>query len=260
VQAVILAAGSGLRLRPITETVPKGLVRIDKKSLLQYSLDILSKFGIHEVIMVVGYLSEKISKEFGEAYKDIRITYLINKKYDRTGSMYSFSRARRDIGEDIILLESDLLYEPRAVELIINSPYQNCLLVAPARGTGDEVYICIDKHRRITDLGKHIHSSRKAKALGELVGISRFSLRFLEMLFIKAEEDYQNGKLNLHYEECVFAGSTLQNPVYALFGRNLIWTEIDTTDDLVRARESIFPRIKSVSEKISTSREQNNGD
>jgi choline kinase len=80
------------------------------------------------------------------------------------------------------------------------------------------------------------------------------------MLFIKAEEDYQNGKLNLHYEECVFAGSTLQNPVYALFGRNLIWTEIDTTDDLVRARESIFPRIKSVSEKISTSREQNNGD
>jgi len=76
-----------------------------------------------------------------------------------------------------------------------------------------------------------------------LAGISRFRRDFLELVFAKAREDFQNGKMNYHYEECVFRTSQKTIPIHAVPGTDLAWIEIDTAADLQRAQELIFPRI-----------------
>jgi len=243
-KAVILAAGAGIRLRPVTNELPKGLIEIAGKSLLEYSLKALEENGTREVIMVIGFLAKLIKQRFGQRYEDLKIIYVLNQEYSDTGSMYSLSQARRLVDEDIVLLESDLLYEPKALRTIMDSKHKDVLLVSDFSGSGDEVYVCVDNTHRIIDLGKSISPNGKSKAIGELVGISRFSKAFLAQLFKKAEDDYAKGKLNHHYEECVLATSNLGNPVYAELCRNLAWAEIDNESDLERARTKIYPRIQ----------------
>jgi 2-aminoethylphosphonate-pyruvate transaminase len=242
--AVILAAGAGERLKPTTNTIPKGLIEIGEKSLLEYSLDALNQNGIKKVAIVIGYLGKAIMQKFGKEYKRIKINYIWNKEYRNTGSMFSLSKAKGDIDGDIILLESDLLYDPAAIEILLDSDFKDCMLVTELSGSGDEVYICVDDNQRIVELGKNMVCEKKETAIGELSGISKFSKTFLDNLFRKAEEDYNNGQLNHHYEECAFAVSKSGAPLYAVPAKDLAWTEIDNKDDLKRAREEIYPQIK----------------
>ena len=121
---------------------------------------------------------------------------------------------------------------------------KDVVLVAQLSNSGDEVYICVDDNRRIVELGKHIEDAEKSNALGELVGISRFSKVFLEELFEQARKDYQNSKLDYHYEECMFAVSKLKSPVYAMLCKDLAWIEIDNRADLERAKDQVYSQIR----------------
>lgn len=245
-KAVILAAGMGKRLRPMTETLPKGLIEIEGKSLLEYSFTALEENDIKEVIIVVGFFAEAIKEKFGERYKGVKIIYVLNQEYSKTGSMYSFSKGKDAIGNNnIILLESDLLYDPKAIKMVLSSKFTDLILVSDLSDSGDEVYIYVDDNQRIIELGKNIVDKNKKKAIGELVGISRYSKAFLSKLFKKAKENYEKGELNYHYEECVFAASQLGSPVYAVLCKDLAWIEIDNENDLRRAKEQIYPKIKS---------------
>lgn len=245
----------GIRLRPVTEKLPKGLIKIEGKTLLEYSFSTLKENGMKEVIIVVGFLGEAIKQKFGREYRGLRITYVTNEEYSKTGSMYSFSKAKDTIRNDgIILLESDLLYEPKAIKLLLDSNYKDCILVAKLSGSGDEVYICVDDNQRIIELGKNISAESKRNAIGELVGISRFSKEFLCKLFKKAAEEYKKGKLDYEYEECMFITSKLGNPVHAIQCKNLSWTEIDNENDLKRAKEKVYPKIKRIIYKVNSQR------
>lgn len=245
-QAVILAAGRGERLRPLTENLPKGLITIEGKTLLEYSLDTLRKNGIKEVIIVVGFCQDAIKRRFGENYRGLKIVYVSNDEYGITGSMYSFSKAKDLLRDDTtLLLESDLLYDPRAVKKVLEAPYKDCILVSELSHSGDEVYICVDDNQKITQLGKNISKEGRKNTVGELVGISKFAPKFLNQLFKKAEEDYRIGELNHHYEESVFAASRKSGiPVYAVLCKDLVWIEIDTEDNLKKAKEQIYPKIE----------------
>lgn len=244
-EAVILAAGSGTRLRPFTENLPKGLIRIGEKTLLEYSLDGLKQKGIDEVIIVVGFKAELIQEKFSNNYHGLRITYIFNHEYDKTGSMYSLSKAKDAVkGRDILLLESDLLFDPKAVQIALTCQFKDLILVSDISNSGDEVYICVDNNHRLTDLGKNRTDEIKKSALGEQMGISKFSKEFLDSLFKKAEDEYLQKIYTSDYEECVFAVSQSGYPVYAVLCDGLPWIEIDRKEDLERAEKHIYPKIK----------------
>ena len=244
-QAVILAAGIGARLNSEKNSLPKGLIEIGGKPLLEYSLEALIQNDIRDVIMVVGFQHEKIRNRFGSCYQDLKIEYVLNEKYANSGSMYSFAMVQDVIEEEIILLESDLLYEPRAVSILLNAGYRNCILVTALSGSGDEVYICTNEKQEITELGKKIPLNRKRNAIGELAGLSRFEGNFLDFVFKKSNKDIAEGKFNYHYEECIFDTSKYTEPVYAVFADDLAWLEIDTEKDLKKAQEQIYPMIRA---------------
>ena len=90
--AVILAAGLGIRFRPFTHTIPKGLIEIGGETLLERSLKNLSMHGIQRVVLVIGHLGDMIRRRLNEHCRGMEITYGENQKYATTGSMYSFSK------------------------------------------------------------------------------------------------------------------------------------------------------------------------
>ena len=242
-KAVILAAGMGTRLQPLTKDIPKCLLNIDGKTLLDRSLINLAEFGIRDVIIVTGFQSDKIEQTFGNSYHGIDLCYVTNPRYSETGSMYSFSQARDLIDDNILLLESDLLYEQKAIKVILSSPLDDVILVSNLLHSGDDVYICINNKQQITNLGKNIPELEKQQAIGCLVGISKFSPTFLTELFEQAERDYANNILTDHYEESVLKTSRSGHPVYVEQCSDLRWIEIDNQSDLTRAKQEILPSI-----------------
>ena len=241
-KAVILAAGMGKRLRPITETLPKAFLPIDGKPLLWYSLNNLMRSGITDVLIVTGFLHDRFHEEIGDSFRDsLTIEYAHNPRYSETGSMYSLSQTKDLIDEDIILLESDLLYEQRAIEILLAHDFRDTMLVAPLSGSGDEVYITVDDEMYLTNLGKDI--PEKDQAIGELVGITRLSYGYLEKVWEYAEGDYENGGENYHYEEVIVRVAQNEKLLQCLVLPELAWIEIDKAEDLQRAKEEIFPAI-----------------
>ena len=244
-QAVILAAGIGKRLRPITDRLPKALIEIGGKTLLEHSLDNLIENGIKEAVVVIGFQGDSIKKKIGYNYCGMDIKYVVNEEYNKTGSMYSFSKAKDIINNEVILLESDLLYDPKAIKVLLDSNFKDCILVSKLSESGDEVYVCVDENRKITDLGKNITRENKKNAIGELVGISKLSKEFLRGLF-KEAEDCRHKKLNYHYEECTLATTRLGSPVFAVLCNELLWIEIDNAKDLLKAKNHTYPEIKRI--------------
>lgn len=240
-KAVILAAGLGIRIKPLSDKKPKAFLEIENVPLIIRSLNNLNKLGLEEIVIVVGYMEEYFKRRLGKKFKQINITYVTNREYMNTGSMYSLSQTKGIINDNILLLESDLLYEKRALDFLMNSNDPNEILVAPTSGSGDEVYICVDKNNNLTNLGKNIEN--KDLAIGELVGISKLSKDFLNLLYKKAREDYDNNKKNFHYEEVIYKLSKTY-PIKCRLIHDLNWIEIDTINDLNRAKKVIYPKLK----------------
>lgn len=240
--SVILAAGRGERLKPMSDDLPKGLIRIGDKTLIEHSLVSLASNGIKKAIIVVGYKAAQVERKLGSKYAGIRLAYAVNKEYGTTGSMYSLFIARDLVDEDILLLESDLIFQPNAIDTLIRSDKGNIILVAPCRGDSDEVFIQTDPQGHLTGLGKQLE---RKKSLGELVGVSKLSLQFLKRLYKRAEAEYEQGCRSLSYEDAIMltAKEIGTGSVYCIFRENLLWTDVDTESDLKRAK-MIFPKMK----------------
>ena len=241
-KSIILAAGMGTRLGQITKDIPKCLLEINNKSLLSYSLDILKEYGINEVIIVIGYKGNRIKDKIGNSYGNMNIKYVDNERFFETGSMYSLSKTEGIIADSVLILESDLIYSRKAIETLLQSSHKDVILASDPLDSGDDVYIRTEQHK-LVDLGKKISTDKK-DIYGVLVGISKFSHEFMTSLFAKAKNDYSQGKINFHYEECILETSKIGYPVYVELLRNLNWIEIDNSSDYKQAVDKVYPKIK----------------
>ena len=115
-QAVILAAGEGKRLRPLTEAMPKPMIDVQGRPILEYVIAALPE-QVSEVILIIGYKGEAIKNYFGNAYKEKRITYISNVEPKGTG--YALMQAKPFLKEDFfLLLNGDDLYHPQDLTAI----------------------------------------------------------------------------------------------------------------------------------------------
>jgi len=113
-KAVILAAGKGIRMKPLTEKKPKPLIEINGKSFLERQLTELNKAGIKEVVIVVGYLKEKIIEEFGGKSEGIDLKYVFQE--EQKGTAHGLLCAKKLIKEDFIQVNADLIFESELIE------------------------------------------------------------------------------------------------------------------------------------------------
>ncbi|HVQ01203.1 MAG TPA: bifunctional sugar-1-phosphate nucleotidylyltransferase/acetyltransferase [Candidatus Thermoplasmatota archaeon] len=159
-KAVILAAGEGKRLRPFTETMPKVMLPVANKPILEYVLNAVKKSGIEEVFLVVGYKKEVIMEYF-EDYKGVTITYINQDK--QLGTAHALLQAKRFIKEPFIVLAGDNIIDSSSIQRLMKDPSEYTILIKehPYPSKYGVVFVENKKISRIVekpkeDIGKYI--------------------------------------------------------------------------------------------------------
>ena len=149
-KAVILAAGEGKRLRPFTETMPKVMIPVTNKPILEHVFDALKNTGIDEVFLVVGYKKEVI-KEYFKEYKDIKITYVEQDK--QLGTAHALLQAKKHIEEPFIVIPGDNIIDQKSIIKLIKDKSEYSLLIKehPQPSKYGVVFIEKEKLRRIVE-------------------------------------------------------------------------------------------------------------
>ena len=239
-QAIILAAGMGVRLKELNRGVPKGFISLgDDKPIIEHSIDALLACGIKDIIIVTGFM-DKHYENLRSRYPQIKTVR--NEKYSETGTMYSLWCARNLVNTDFILLESDLIYEIRAIKELLESTSENSILISEKTDAGDEVYVGADDN-----WVKQISKDRKtlSSIVGEFIGISKLSYDFYLKLIQRAEEDFDSNLL-ISYDMDCFVAVAEKNHLGFLKIEKLLWAEIDDVSQLNKAKK-VWENIKKLS-------------
>lgn len=235
--AVILAAGMGTRLKELGVSRPKGFLQLGDHPIIIESITKLLNSGTERIVIVTGHLA-KFYEELKTHYS--QITTIHNPLYATSGSMYSLYCARELIDADFLLLESDLIYEQRAISIAIKFPQNNVVILSGKTNAGDEVYVETSGDT-ITAMSKNF-SNLNHLPTGELVGICKISLPLFERMIDYAKTQFTR-TLKVDYETNALVGVAQSYPVHYTLIPDLLWAEIDTTNHLSRAKEQVYPNI-----------------
>jgi choline kinase len=238
--AVILAAGIASRLRPLTDHLPKSLLTVGNRPLLQRTLEALKVREIHRVVIVVGYRHEQIRDFVSSIELPYPVVFVQNDSYAKTNNNYSLWLAAPECaGQDILILDADILFHSGIIAHVLRSPRKNVIAYRPDRQLSpEEVKIVIDGRQRISAIGKDI---MPASAAGESIGIERFGIGTATALF----RSLRNRKNRDEYYEASFQELIDRGTVvYAVNCESYPSMEIDTADDL-REAEALAMQLPS---------------
>jgi choline kinase len=237
-QAIILAAGLSKRLRPLTDSTPKCLLKVGGKTLLEMTIDNILKNGVDEFIMVTGYRENMIKEFAASKYPKLNIRYLTNSDYENNNNSFSLWMTKNYVTGDTLLLDSDILFDYRIISKLLGSPYNNSLAVNSNHSLGDEeIKVIIDSANKIEHIGKHLDP---AESYGESIGIERFSADFFEKLGEVLERKIvRENNVNEFYEASFQELYDSGNAMYAVDVSEYKSMEIDFPEDLKRANEEV---------------------
>ena len=235
--AVILAAGMGVRLGALGRTIPKGFLQLGDQPIVAESIAQLHACGIDRIIIVTGHLHQWYERL--QAQSGGKIITVHNPRYADSGSMYSLYCARTLIDGAVLVLESDLIYEPRALNTLLAVPDEDAVLLSGPTAAGDEVYAEVDG-ARLVGLSKDRASLRNVA--GEFVGISKMSYSMFGDMLDEATRSFRHS-LQIAYETDTLVAVAQRRPVHYTLLSDLVWAEIDDTRHLARARDPIYPAI-----------------
>jgi choline kinase len=226
---VILAAGMAKRLRPLTDTKPKCLLEVGKRTLLERTVDAMRQAGIQEFLVVTGYRGEMIREFLTIHYPLSTIHYLDNIDYEHNNNIYSLWMACQKVrGCDFLLMDSDILCDPAAVVRIAQE--QTSALAVNRHELGEEeMKVVVDADSRITEINK---TCRPEDAMGESVGIEKITADYGDALFRELDQMIeQEGLIDIFYERAferlIPQGHTFQ----VVDTTNYFSYEIDTPED-----------------------------
>lgn len=238
-QAIILAAGMGKRLRPLTDSVPKCMVEVNNTPILINTLDILSQFPVQEVIIVVGHMKEVIQERVGTRYKGMTVTYVANDVYDKTNNIYSLWLARDKVKDNVLLFEGDIFFEKALVEKALEDESRNSVLVNTYKSYMDGTVLEINSDLSVRKLiprreqGEDFDFSDKYKT----VNIYNFTKDFFQNILVPHLDTYiKTQSVNEYYELVLGVIIYIGNPkLYATIVDDVNWYEIDDANDLQKA-------------------------
>ena len=232
---VILAAGMAKRLRPLTDTKPKCLLEVGKRTLLERTVDAMHQAGITEFLVVTGYRGEMIREFLTIHYPLSTIHYLDNIDYEHNNNIYSLWMACQKVrGCDFLLMDSDILCDPAAVVRIAQE--QTSALAVNRHELGEEeMKVVVDANNRITEISK---TCRPEDAMGESVGIEKITADYSEALARELDQMIlQEGLIDIFYERA-FERLIPQGHTFKVVDTTHYFSyELDTPEDFQRAQE-----------------------
>jgi len=244
--AVILAAGRGERLRPFTQHQHKCLLEFGGVSLLRRHLLALPRVGIESISIVTGYLANQVESEVLTTGCDSAVDLIQNGNYE-LGSALSLLRASAAFrNRPCLIMDADILFPLKMLRQLVEADFPNCLLVdGRLEDTGEEVKVVASSERRVTELGKRVGAS-SGRICGECVGIFKFSSK-AGILLERALHAAVRFNPRVEYEQ-VFDQLLGDIDIRCVETGDLPWLEIDFSHDVERAREVVWPMIRKTEE------------
>lgn len=235
--ALLLAAGTGSRLLPLTQESPKCLTLVSEISILERLVENLTAQGFEKLVVVTGHLSASIEDFLGTKCNDLVIEYVHSPFYKTTNNIYSLWMVREIMKEPFVLLESDLVFDYTLLNEMI---YPDRLAVAGIKDWMNGTTVIVNADEKVIGFRTDtlpIQNEVKYKT----VNIYSFSLASWEKISIRLNRHIEEGKVKGYYET-VFAELVHEGELslQAVSFDKKAWYEIDTIEDLGEAVK-LFP-------------------
>ncbi|MGE5803330.1 MAG: NTP transferase domain-containing protein [Gemmatimonadota bacterium] len=240
-KAIVLAAGVGSRLRPLTDDRPKCLLEVGGRTILDRQLDDLRHCGVTEVVAVVGYCSEQIRARYGDS-----VRYVANERYEQTNSLYSLWLARQELMSGALILNSDVLAPRRLFERLLAASAPDAILVELGNAFEPEDMKVRLNGRRVVDFGKRLPQEQSH---AHNVGVAKFCTEGARHLGECLERLITTGHEN-DWAPAAFREFAAKWPLTAVDTDGLPWIEIDFVEDLTRARVDIEPTFLAIENTV----------
>lgn len=232
-KAIILCAGEGKRLRPLTYNIPKCLAEVNEIPILINAIKIFSKKGIKEVILVVGHLSTVIKEKIGDNFEGVKIKYIENNIYKDTNSMYSLLLGLNEIKTSTWLLEGDVFLSQQILDLPCSGEIS--WFADSSTKEFDGAYLKSDNSLKINSL-QIIRNNESKENLYKSIGLVYLSKAGVEKAKAWLSDGVKNGRENQYYD-LIFADkfNDIEFDLVDVCGKK--WYEIDSMEDLNKAKE-----------------------
>ena len=244
-QAIILAAGMGKRLKELTRNNTKCMIKVNGVTLIDRMLHQIQNQNVSRIVIVAGYEREKLKDYISTLDIKTPIVYIDNPIYDKTNNIYSLSLASDYLcQEDTLLFESDLIFEDAVLDVLVNDPRPTLALVDKYESWMDGTCVKIDENDNISAFvpGKKFKFN-EIKDYYKTVNIYKFSKEFSESHYVPFLKAYEKALgENEYYEQVLRVITMLDNPgikVKRLDGQR--WYEIDDIQDLDIAESNFAP-------------------
>ena len=247
-KALILAAGFGNRMRPLTDHKHKTLLEVDGRAIIDRIVSGLIENDVHRIVVVTGYRSEELVDHLRKHFKKVAFEFVHNPRYRETNNIYSMALAfeQMTIDEDILLIESDLIYEPDVIARAIHSKHDNVALVSPYHTGLDGTVVQVVDGRITNVFPPHLQDENfnlfdKFKTLN----VYKFARDFCANEFKKLLVHYARAiDDNCYYELILGILIYMQRQdIYCEVIESHKWAEVDDPNDL-RDAEFTFNRGK----------------
>ena len=240
-KVVMLNAGLGLRLRPLTINIPKALVKVAGKPIIAYQLDALLSQGLTDIIIVVGPFRTKIKRYVRSKYPDVNVIFIENPLYHSTNYIYSLWLTKGVVNDDVILLHGDVLFEPRLLRRMLTREGNFVLVGRKNVREPTKDFRAVVLKGRVLRIGIG-YSGPLARPC---IPLYRFEREDFNLWLEKIEEHVARGEVGIYAEEAL--NELLEDLIYLrpiYFGEKSLCMEVDTLEDLKRAEELLKMRIQ----------------
>jgi choline kinase len=240
-KSVNLVAGVSRRLYPLTEFRPKCLLEVGGRTILDHQLQAVRAAGIREVCLVVGYRREQIREHVEHRYPELEFTYRINHHFFETNTAYSLWLAGEEfLDRDFVYLNGDVLFEPRLLERVVESPATAALAVEAKPCGEEEVKVIVDADGRIGAIGKELEPAR---CLGEFIGVARFAAPITAYFYQALDRLAHTGRRNDYFEAALHDMAS-EHALSVVDVTDLPCIEIDFPEDYEKARKAVLSRFQ----------------
>ena len=232
-KAIILAAGAGTRLSPLTDGCPKCLVQMGPRRLIDYQLQALRQVGVEEVVLVVGYEADQVRAHCGRAAR-----YVENPDFLTTNSIYSLYLAAAELNDDTFLFNCDILFHPQILHRLLACPNAVAVDAQLPRVAG-EMNVARDPEGRVRVISKELapeHSQARSAQLVKFDGQGALAVgREVERLVGEEHREV--------FPTSAYGPLIAQGQLYAVEVGDLPWGEIDSLEDYQHVAQFVLPGL-----------------
>lgn len=245
-QAIILAAGMGKRLKTLTQHNTKCMIEVNGEKLIDRSVQAILDSGINKIVIVVGYQSKNLKDHVLHRWHDKDITFIENNNFEKSNNIYSlFLTKEYLLKDDTVLLESDLIFDKEILVELVKDKRKNIAVVSKYQDWMDGTVVDIDTTDNSIKsfILKNNQNNIDLYSMYKTVNIYKFSKEFLKNIYIPMLEIYcQSPNLNKYYEDALMVISNIMPNIFGIIKTDkYLWYEIDNINDY-RVAETIFSK------------------